>query len=115
MASGRPRKVAPCFPARPEAASPAGEAGGGGLGGPPAPPPGLAPGRALHELAERESAALLVLGSSHRSAVGRVLAGTTAERLLHGSPCPVAVAPRGFATSEAHGFATIGVAYDGSE
>ncbi len=55
------------------------------------------PSRALHTLAERERASLVVIGSSHRGAVGRVFAGTTAERLLHGSPCPVAVAPRGMA------------------
>ncbi len=55
------------------------------------------PARALHTLAEREGASLVVIGSSHRGAVGRVFAGTTAERLLHGSPCAVAVAPRGAA------------------
>jgi nucleotide-binding universal stress UspA family protein len=53
------------------------------------------PSRALHTLAEIEGASLVVIGSSHRGAVGRVFAGTTAERLLHGAPCPVAVAPRG--------------------
>jgi nucleotide-binding universal stress UspA family protein len=58
------------------------------------------PSRALHTLAEREGAALVVIGSSHRGGLGRVFAGTTAERLLHGAPCPVAVAPRGMA---AHG------------
>ena len=41
-------------------------------------------------LAEIERASLVVIGSSHRGAVGRVFAGTTAERLLHGAPCPVA-------------------------
>jgi nucleotide-binding universal stress UspA family protein len=55
------------------------------------------PSRALHTLVEIEDAALVVIGSSHRGPVGRVFAGTTAERLLHGSPCPVAVAPRGMA------------------
>jgi nucleotide-binding universal stress UspA family protein len=55
------------------------------------------PSRALHMLAERERAALVVIGSSHHGAAGRVFAGTTAERLLHGSPCSVAVAPMGFA------------------
>jgi nucleotide-binding universal stress UspA family protein len=58
------------------------------------------PSRALHTLAEIEGAALVVIGSSHRGAVGRVFAGTTAERLLHGSPCSVAVAPLGFAAGE---------------
>ena len=58
------------------------------------------PSRALHTLAEIEDASLVVIGSSHRGGVGRLFAGTTAERLLHGSPCAVAVAPRGFAGRE---------------
>jgi len=58
------------------------------------------PSRALHTLAEIEDASLVVIGSSHRGAVGRVFAGTTAERLHHGSPCAVAVAPQGFARRE---------------
>jgi nucleotide-binding universal stress UspA family protein len=75
--------------------------------------PDLAPARAIQELASREQASLIVIGSSHRGAVGRVFAGTTAERLLHGAPCPVAVAPRGFA--EAGGdIGTIAVGYDGT-
>lgn len=53
------------------------------------------PARALHTLACHERASLLVIGSSHRGSVGRVFAGTTAERLLHGAPCPVAVVPHG--------------------
>ena len=70
------------------------------------------PSRALHTLAEREGASLVVIGSSHRGAVGRVFAGTTAERLLHGSPCSVAVAPR----SMAHGtsISRIAVGWDRS-
>ena len=68
----------------------------------------------IHELAEEESAALVVVGSSHRGRVGRVLAGTVGTRLLHGSPCPVAVAPRGLADAGEWRPAVIGVAYDGS-
>jgi len=64
------------------------------------PLPGGSPARQLHELAEREGAAAIVIGSSHRGDVGRVLAGTTAERLLHGAPCPVLVAPRGYGGGE---------------
>jgi nucleotide-binding universal stress UspA family protein len=73
------------------------------------------PARALHGLAERIGAALIVVGSTHRGAVGRVLPGSTGERLLHGSPCPVAITPRGYA---AQGFRTIGlvgVGYDTSD
>ena len=51
----------------------------------------------LHELAEREDADLIVVGSTHTGRAGRVLPGSTAERLLHGAPCPVAVAPKGYA------------------
>jgi nucleotide-binding universal stress UspA family protein len=49
--------------------------------------------RALQELAEQEDAGLLVVGSARKSGVGRVLAGSTGMRLLHGAPCPVAVVP----------------------
>jgi nucleotide-binding universal stress UspA family protein len=54
------------------------------------------PARGLHDLAEAEGADLIVLGSSHRGAVGRVLPGSVGERLLHGAPCAVAVAPVGY-------------------
>lgn len=55
--------------------------------------PESSPARALHELAEDEQAVLLVVGSSHRSRRGQVLIGSTATRLIHGSPCAVAVVP----------------------
>jgi nucleotide-binding universal stress UspA family protein len=55
------------------------------------------PAHALHELAEREHASLLVIGSSRRGQMGRVLPGAVTDRLLHGAPCPVAVAPAAFA------------------
>lgn len=58
--------------------------------------PGSSPARALHELADEEHADLIVLGSCHRGLRLRAMLGGTAERLLHGSPCPVAVAPRGY-------------------
>jgi nucleotide-binding universal stress UspA family protein len=54
---------------------------------------GMSAPRALHQAAEELGAGLLVVGSSsHRS----VLHGSTAERVLHGAPCPVAVVPSGF-------------------
>ncbi|MEA2446160.1 MAG: hypothetical protein QOJ12_3452 [Thermoleophilales bacterium] len=69
--------------------------------------------RALHEAAERDDAGLIVVGSSRRSSAGRVMPGSTAERLLHGSPCPVAVAPLGWTTSG--GLSRVGVAYVNTE
>ena len=65
--------------------------------------------RALHEAAEAEEAALLVVGSTARGVIGRVLPGSTAERLMHGAPCPIAVVPRGW--KPGGGVQTIGVAY----
>jgi nucleotide-binding universal stress UspA family protein len=49
--------------------------------------------RALHEAAEKDDAGLLVVGSSRQSTRGRTLLGSTAVRLMHGSPCPVGVVP----------------------
>jgi len=72
------------------------------------------PPHALHTLCEETGAALVVVGSTHRGAVGRVLPGSTAERLLHGSPCPVAIVPRGYAGEE-HSIRTIGVGHDDSD
>ena len=71
------------------------------------------PARALHDTAEREGADLIVIGSTHRGAAGRVLLGSVGERLLHGGPCAVAIAPRGYRQGEHFGFGLIGVAYDG--
>lgn len=41
-------------------------------------------------------AQLLVLGSSANGQLGQVVVGSTADRLLHSSPVPVAIAPRGY-------------------
>ncbi len=70
--------------------------------------------RGLQDAAEELEADLLVVGSSPRTGTGRVLAGNVALELLHGSPCAVAVAPRGFATSGESRLAVIGVGVDGS-
>jgi nucleotide-binding universal stress UspA family protein len=74
---------------------------------------GASAARALHEAAEAADAGLLVVGSTRQGAIGRVLPGSTAERLMHGSPCPIAIVPAGWeAGSELH---TIGVAYVDTE
>jgi nucleotide-binding universal stress UspA family protein len=71
------------------------------------------PGRALHHAATAHEAGLIVVGSAHRGRVGRVLAGDVSAGTLHGAPCPVLVAPRGYGE---HGgeLSTIGVGFDGS-
>ena len=69
------------------------------------------PARGLCELAERESAEAVVTGSTNRGAIGRVVSGSTAERLLHGTPCPVAVAPRGYRRHRSGPLRAVGAAF----
>jgi nucleotide-binding universal stress UspA family protein len=78
----------------------------------PLPLAGGSPARALHELAAtRPGVGLIVLGSTHRAGFGRVLPGSVARRLLHGAPCAIAVAPRGYVADELR---VIEVCYDAS-
>jgi nucleotide-binding universal stress UspA family protein len=69
--------------------------------------------RALQLLAESERADLVVVGSARHGAVGRLLLGSVGRAVLQGAPCPVAVAPRGFADAAAAP-ETVGVAFDHS-
>jgi nucleotide-binding universal stress UspA family protein len=73
------------------------------------------PAKALHRMAEAERAALVIVGSSHTGRVGRVFPGSTAERLLHGSPCAVAVVPMDYRTHANDAIRRIGVAYNDTD
>jgi nucleotide-binding universal stress UspA family protein len=73
--------------------------------------PDLSPARALHLVAEDLHADLIVMGSARHGVIGRLLAGSTVRSTLAGAPCPVAVAPGGYAGGRPE---RIGVAYDGS-
>ena len=70
-------------------------------------------GRGLHELCEATDADLLVVGSSRRGLLGRVLLGDDTHAALNGAPCAMAVAPAGYAERPA-AIREIGVAYNGS-
>ncbi|WP_158607620.1 universal stress protein [Flexivirga caeni] len=54
---------------------------------------------ALTQLGEQESADLIVVGNSAHGMLGRVSLGSVANHLVHSSPVPIALAPRGFRTS----------------
>jgi nucleotide-binding universal stress UspA family protein len=71
-------------------------------------------GRGLHELADTVGADLLVVGSSHRGLIGRVLLGDELRKALNGAPCAVAVAPAGYAQRPSP-FTEVGAGYDGSD
>lgn len=70
-------------------------------------------GRGLHELAETIGADLLVIGSSRRGLIGRILIGDDTKAALSGAPCAIAVAPAGHAQRPI-AMREIGVGYDGS-
>jgi len=73
--------------------------------------PGASAARGLHELAERELAEAVVVGSSRRGGLGRTFPGSTGERLLHGSAAPVAMAPRGLREQPPPAVRTVAVAF----
>jgi nucleotide-binding universal stress UspA family protein len=68
----------------------------------------VTPARGLTVALEDAGAGLAVVGATSRGAVERTVIGSTAERVIHGAPCPVAVVPHGFEGGELD---TVGVAY----
>ena len=68
---------------------------------------------ALHAVAEEMGADLVVVGSSHRGALRRILPGTTAAQVLSAAPCAVAVAPVGFSENRPGRIESVGAGFDG--
>jgi nucleotide-binding universal stress UspA family protein len=75
---------------------------------------GGSPARQLYEEADARGASLIAVGSTTGADPGRVMIGGVARRLLHGAPCPIAVAPRGMADNGVLEPRVIAVGYDGS-
>jgi nucleotide-binding universal stress UspA family protein len=71
-----------------------------------------APG-GLTGIAEGVGASLIVIGSSARGPVGRVLMGDVGATLAAGAPCAVAVAPRGYSRECPERISGVGIGYDG--
>ena len=67
----------------------------------------------LHELARRHQADLLVIAASRRDEYERLVLGDDARAVMENAPCPVAVAPIGYATRPT-ALMEVGAAYDGS-
>ncbi|OLB76777.1 MAG: universal stress protein UspA [Actinobacteria bacterium 13_2_20CM_2_71_6] len=65
----------------------------------------------LHDLVEDEDASVVVVGSRGTGPEEQLFAGSTADRLLSGSVCPVAVAPSGVRNRKLGELARVGVAF----
>ena len=57
---------------------------------------------------------MLVLGSAADGKLGQVVVGSTADRLLHSSPVPLTISPRGYRGSKTGGLARITCGYPGT-
>jgi nucleotide-binding universal stress UspA family protein len=66
--------------------------------------------RGLHDAALAFDASQLVIGSTHRGPLLRVMPGGIGERLLHAAPCALSIAPRGY-TGGSDGIRRLGVAF----
>jgi nucleotide-binding universal stress UspA family protein len=77
--------------------------------------PGNFAARELQRITERPESGLIVVGSTTRGPLGRLLVGGVGARLLSGAACPVAIAPRGYGDAPASGLGRIGVGLDGSD
>jgi nucleotide-binding universal stress UspA family protein len=69
----------------------------------------------LAELAERESADVIVFGSEYRTADGLVKPGISAHKLLLGGPAAIAVAPAGLRDRPSAGVKTVGILDEGDD
>ena len=72
------------------------------------------PARALQRVASMRHAGLVVVGSSHRARLGRIVPGSTGVQLLQDAPCAVAVVPHDWQPPAEAPLRRIGCAFDGS-
>ena len=68
----------------------------------------------LIEVVGELGAEVLVLGSSASGQLGQVVVGSTADRLLHSCPVPLAIAPRGYRGARSGALTRITCGYPGT-
>lgn len=71
-------------------------------------------GGIVEVMEQTSDAELLILGSSSNGQLGQVVIGSTADRLLHSSPVPVIIAPRGYRAARSARLTRITCAYPGT-
>jgi nucleotide-binding universal stress UspA family protein len=69
----------------------------------------------LLEAAEQHKASMIAVGSSAAGLFGHIALSSVADRLLHSSPIPIALAPRGFRSGNTATITRVTVAYTGTE
>jgi nucleotide-binding universal stress UspA family protein len=72
-------------------------------------------GAGLTELAEQQRADVVVFGSDYRTAPGAVSRGNSAQRLLHGGPAAVAIAPADLRSRGSFEIKRVGVLSEGDQ
>ncbi|MDN4613689.1 universal stress protein [Leifsonia sp. F6_8S_P_1B] len=70
--------------------------------------------RGLVELTDQHDGSLIVVGSGAGGQPGRIALGAESDTLLHASPVPVAIAPRGYRTDEDARVTRVTAAYRGT-
>ncbi|WP_313539349.1 universal stress protein [Leifsonia aquatica] len=70
--------------------------------------------RGLNSLAEERDAELIVVGSATQAPQGRIALGAESDALLHASPVPVAIAPRGYRVEQGSRVDRVTAAYRGT-
>jgi nucleotide-binding universal stress UspA family protein len=71
-------------------------------------------GEGLLDAAEQLNAQVLVTGSCAHGSLGQVVLGSTTDWLLHSSPIPVAISPRGYRGAKAGKLHRVTCAYSGT-
>jgi nucleotide-binding universal stress UspA family protein len=71
-------------------------------------------GEGLLDAAEQLGAQVLVTGSCPHGALGQVVLGSTTDWLLHSSPVPVAISPRGYRGAKSGKLIRVTCAYSGT-
>jgi nucleotide-binding universal stress UspA family protein len=69
----------------------------------------------LLDVARDREASVLVLGSSENGGLGHVALGSVADRIMHSSPVPVALAPRGYQAEPEGRVRRVTAAFSGSK
>jgi nucleotide-binding universal stress UspA family protein len=68
----------------------------------------------LARLAAETNAEAVLVGSTHRGSLGRVVPGSMADQLVRLAPCPVGIGPRGFSSACPDTIRVVAAAFDGS-